>query len=184
MKVTKTFSIKLNHLNQYKIDWLNNVYQKANQLSAELLNHKLSRQVIDFCVEQNVDILVLEELKGHHLSNRKYRKYSWAYKQLQNFIEYKAKMKGIQIEYVNPAYSSQKCSTCGLISKRFRSNQSKFECSNGHRFNAGYNAAKNLVDFFKSSSAIVNLAIGNSQITKSDTGIDVSVLHQENMAIC
>ncbi|GAG13025.1 unnamed protein product, partial [marine sediment metagenome] len=125
-------------------------------------NHKLSKQLIDYCLSENIDVLILEDLKGHNLSNRKYRKYrkySWSFKQLLNFISYKAESQGIKVISVNPAYSSQRCSKCGSRSKEYRKSQSLFECDCGCRINADYNAAINLLSFSRYQRLPVNLAI-------------------------
>lgn len=44
------------------------------------LNHKLSRKAVDYALSQGASVLALENLKGNHLSNRRFRKYSWAFK--------------------------------------------------------------------------------------------------------
>ena len=57
-----------------------------------------------------------------------------AYTEAVNFkkIEYKAKLYyGIQVEYVDPSYTSQTCPVCGFISKDNRpSHGEKFVCQN------------------------------------------------------
>ena len=66
-------------------------------------------------------------------------------------IEYKAQMQGIEVRYINPAYTSQDCSVCGQ--RGIRSTQATFTCTNpdckSHTmyekgFNADFNGARNI----------------------------------------
>ena len=93
----------------------------------------------------------LEDLKGITKNTVKKSKafnqklFTWAFYQLRTFITYKAKIEGIPILIVNPAYTSQTCSCCGHISKNNRLDQSHFKCTKcGHESNADYNAAINI----------------------------------------
>jgi len=109
------------------------------------LNHKLSRELIDYCLLQNVNVLGLEALKGGHLANKRFRRYSWAFKDLLNKIQYKALNAGLKVVEVDPAYTSQRCYKCGSISKENRQTQSIFSCRLcNYRSNADLNAAKNI----------------------------------------
>jgi len=109
-------------------------------------NHKLSKELVDYCLSQQVNVLVVEKLKGHQLSNRKFRKFSWAFKDLIEKIKYKCENMGIKVVEVNPAYTSQRCSSCGLKSKDNRKTQSLFECDScKFRANADLNASKNIL---------------------------------------
>lgn len=129
------------------------------------LNHKLSRQLIDYCISNGINVLSLEKLKGGHLANRKRRKYSWAFKDLLNKITYKAQNSGIQVINVNPAYTSQTCSCCGLKEKSNRKNQSLYECSScGSKMNADVNAAKNILNLSFQNGLNVNLTSGKALI--------------------
>jgi IS605 OrfB family transposase len=75
---------------------------------------------------------------GRRMRTRLHR---WAFRQLQSFVEYKARAVGISVEYVNPAYSSQTCSACGQLGTRLKH---RFECSCGLRAHADLNASRNL----------------------------------------
>ncbi|OIF91117.1 hypothetical protein A7N06_19635 [Acinetobacter baumannii] len=53
---------------------------------------------------------------------------------------------GIEVVYVNPAYSSQACSNCGYVDKDNRRTRSEFECKLcGKRLHADVNASRNLL---------------------------------------
>jgi putative transposase len=69
----------------------------------------------------------------------------WAFAQLRSFIEYKAAIAGVPVVFVDPAYTSQMCSTCGYISKENRKTRDTFSCvACGHTEPADINAAKNI----------------------------------------
>ena len=141
-------------------------------------NHKLARQLVDHALQHGYNHIVLEKLKGHHLSNPKRRRYSWAFAQLQAFIHYKAVEAGISVEYINPKYTSQTCSRCGQRSKRFRSSQSKFECDCGFKTNADFNAALNIGSFSAFNELKVNQASAAS-LAKSADGLQDRSKHED-----
>jgi IS605 OrfB family transposase len=69
----------------------------------------------------------------------------WAFGQLRMFIDYKAKLSGVPVLYINPAYTSQKCSNCGHTCEENRLTQESFVCiSCGYFANADYNASVNI----------------------------------------
>jgi transposase len=64
---------------------------------------------------------------------------------LRAFITYKAAMRGVRVELVDPRYTSQRCFECGNIDKANRKTQADFSCTVcGHTANADVNAAKNI----------------------------------------
>ncbi len=73
------------------------------------------------------------------------RLHAWAFRQLYAFVEYKATERGIQVEQVDPAKTSQRCSTCGHTDPRNRPTQDRFRCLVcGFENHADYNPAKNI----------------------------------------
>ena len=69
---------------------------------AKLMNHNISRDVIEIAQKYNVGIIKMEDLTGITTNTNDLFLKSWAYYQLQTNIVYKAKMVGIEIEWVNP----------------------------------------------------------------------------------
>ncbi|WP_297454863.1 transposase [Persephonella sp.] len=112
------------------------------------INHKIAKEIVSLVPAGGT--IVLEELKGIRERikvSKKERRWihSWNFAQLQQFIEYKAQSKGIKVVYINPKYTSQRCSKCGHISKSNRKDQSHFKCSScRYTINADLNASRNI----------------------------------------
>ena len=110
------------------------------------MNHKISRKIVEEAKEIEGGIK-LEKLKGIRetaKSRRSFRHslHSWSFYQLQDMIEYKAKLLGVPIEYVNPYHTSKECSRCGVLGNR---NGKSFKCPGcGHVDHADSNAAFNI----------------------------------------
>jgi len=115
------------------------------------VNHCISKAIVEFAVKNNVSIIGFEDLTGirtrieHKVQkNYRYNHSSWAFRQLQMFVEYKAKLDGIITEYVDPAYTSQTCFRCNHISKNNRK-RLLFRCEAcSYEMNADLNAANNI----------------------------------------
>lgn len=109
------------------------------------INHKVAKKIVDIAEKSNSGIK-MERLHGIRRSRKHWRKFngtlhSWGFYQLQNFIEYKAGMRGIPLVYVEPRNTSKECSRCGSVGTR---DGKKFVCPNGHVEHADANAGFNI----------------------------------------
>jgi putative transposase len=149
-------------------------YKKVKQIKdresriVKDLNHKISRKLIEVAKENNCGIK-LEDLTGirnnkKHTKSFNYSLNSWSFYQLQQFIEYKAELHGVEVVYIDPHYTSKKCSICGQIGNR---NGKSFKCSCGHVDHADVNAAFNIGQSIKER----DLMEGNTDIPKAALSI-------------
>jgi putative transposase len=116
------------------------------------LNHKISRRIVNYANQHNA-VIKLEYLKNIRNNVNRKSKFNrelkttvnnWSFYQLQQFIEYKAKLLGVTVQYVDPQYTSQECSRCGLLGER---NNKKFVCPYcANVDHADVNAAFNIAD--------------------------------------
>jgi len=113
------------------------------------MNHRVSREIVRFAVQNKVDVIGLEDLSGirdrtETSKKQRYTHHSWTFFELQSFIEYKAREKGISTVYINPAYTSQTCPRCNHISKNNRHRKSFVcECC-GYSLHADLIGARNI----------------------------------------
>lgn len=119
-------------------------------------NHLFSREVVNFAVQTRAATIHMEDLSGFGKDNdgsadekKEFVLRNWSYYELQNMIEYKAKIYGIKVEKIRPAYTSKTCSWCGQQGDR---KSTTFICVNpeckhyGESTHADYNAARNIAN--------------------------------------
>jgi putative transposase len=132
-------------------------YKKALNYRTNLTN----RVGNNFYKQNNFDLLVMEDLKAVKHKSKLSRKTNnklqyWSYRTLIDKLERLSEEKGFHIQKVNPSYTSQQCSSCGLIDKSNRTGES-YQCSCGYCIDADINAAKNILqrgDYNPSSFSI------------------------------
>lgn len=114
------------------------------------VNHCISKAVVAEAVSCRSSEIRLEDLT--HIRDRikagkrvRARLHRWAWRQLQDFVAYKAQSMGITVNYVNPAYSSQRCSVCHELGKRVKH---RFTCPQcGYVAHSDINGARNIAAF-------------------------------------
>lgn len=125
------------------------------------VNHVLSKRI----VEMPFEAFSFEKLqiRRQKKNGRKFNKRlgNWSPKQLLTFVEYKAEALGKTIVFVNSAYTSQVCSSCGHKAKTNRKGLS-FKCLKcGFCLHSDLNASRNIAELGKAefSRQVVNLPI-------------------------
>ena len=100
------------------------------------------------CVFGLEDLEGIREFRENNVKFRgeKRRLFSqWCFRELQTLIEYKAKLYGSKVVYVNPQYTSISCPVCGYTAKENR-NGKDFNCKNcGFKEHADTIGAKNIM---------------------------------------
>lgn len=111
-----------------------------------VINHTISKKVVSLAKEQGKGI-ALEDLTGIGKSLDKFSKKQrglykgWAFRQLREFITYKAQLQGIKLIAVDPRYTSKTCHVCNCIGHR---TSKIFKCETCGTFDADINAAINI----------------------------------------
>jgi putative transposase len=132
------------------------------------VNHCISKSIVKFV--DSGSTLVLESLKNIRKKVKLRKKQrtelnSWAFFQLEKFIEYKAAVQNIKVVYVSPRYTSQRCSKCGHIAKTNRLSQCLFKCKQcSFQLNADLNASRNIRDKLSDSTSYPERASVNEPI--------------------
>jgi putative transposase len=114
-------------------------------------NHVLSKRIVSKAKETDRGI-ALEDLKGiRERTGKRLRRSQrgrhgkWAFGELRGFLEYKARLSGVSLVCVDPAYTSQACNECGYCQKANRRSQSEFVCKGcGYVAHTDTNAALNI----------------------------------------
>lgn len=113
------------------------------------VNHVTSKAIVAQALQAGATILRMEDLthiRAHIKAGLRVRTrlHRWAFRQLQDFVQYKAEAVGLRVEFVEPAYTSQTCNVCGAIGKRVKH---RFACSCGNLAHSDLNASRNIAKF-------------------------------------
>jgi IS605 OrfB family transposase len=112
-------------------------------------NHAIAKTIVAEAARTSRGIAV-EDLTGirERVRLRKPQRValnSWSFRQLGQYLAYKARRAGVPLVQVDPAYTSQTCSRCGHVDRKNRVNQATFICrSCGVVASADLNAAVNI----------------------------------------
>lgn len=112
-------------------------------------NHVIAKRLVAKA-KGTASILVFENLKGIReritvRGTQRAKHSGWAFRQLQSFVEYKARLAGVPVVYIDPRNTSRTCSVCNYCHKGNRKSQAEFVCKQcGFSCNADWNASQNI----------------------------------------
>lgn len=111
-------------------------------------DHKVSRKIVKFAIQEGVGTIRLEKLSGIRQTARTSRKneknlHTWSFYRLAQYIEYKALLEGIKVEYVDPKYTSQTCPECA---ERNKARDRKYKCACGFKTHRDRVGAMNIIN--------------------------------------
>lgn len=120
---------------------------KAFKKSLIERNNKIN-EILNSLDMSNIREVVVEDLKNVKHKSKLRKKFNnklqrWSYPKVLEKLSHICEENGILFTKVNPRYTSQKCSCCGLIQKDNRKGE-RYECSCGNIMDADLNAAINI----------------------------------------
>ncbi|MHA2402926.1 MAG: RNA-guided endonuclease InsQ/TnpB family protein, partial [Candidatus Kariarchaeaceae archaeon] len=155
---------------------LGNVKGRERRFQKDV-NHWVSKKLVGKSKQNST--IVFEDLSGIREDMKTSKKmnrelHSWPFFQLEVFVRYKMKEKGMYFQEIDPRHTSQKCSQCGYINRRNRKS-SQFMCQAcGYRSDADRNAAINIEqDYFDYSIQL---------FTEIETPISLHIPKRQNQA--
>lgn len=111
--------------------------------------HKTTRAFVDWCVEQGISDVYVGNPEGVQRNTKKKKRKTtnqklsnWSFGKLKGYIQYKAEAKGMNVSFVNEAYSSQTCPVC---KRRKKVSTRNYCCHCGYISHRDIHGAKNIL---------------------------------------
>jgi putative transposase len=130
------------------------------------VNHRISKRLVGTAKRTSRGI-GLEDLTGIRERTRvsrgqRARHHNWAFYQLRCFVCYKARLLGVPVQLIDPAYTSQTCPLCGYCHRSNRRCRDWFACAEcGFAVPADHAAAMNIA-----ARAAVNPPMVSTEMSK------------------
>ena len=118
-------------------------WAKLNRISQHYA-HDVSRKIVNFCVENDVQVISIADLTDVSIHfGKKVGKYSPIYlrKKIIEYMKYKAFKESIIVTTIRSNYTASKCYKCRANVKR---KNLKAICENGHESDYFFNSAMNI----------------------------------------
>jgi putative transposase len=121
------------------------IYKKIANQRLNFL-HKTSTYLADTYSAIYIEDLKLQKMQQQGISFVNRAMSDKSFYSFRLLLDYKLKERGKHMGLVNPAYTSQMCSSCNVVDSKSRVSQSDFVCTScGEVSNADINASKNII---------------------------------------
>lgn len=157
-------------LNNININYRKNIYRSSARLDS--FTHQIVNEMLDYCVFNNIKYICLEELnfKGQKTKGKRFKRFKKFNSQINlmqtgkfyELLQQKIDQLNLNIQllFINPAYTSQMCSSCGSIHQENRiASKNAFCCRNCHFGDKLDVGLYTQIDDFNASINIRNLAM-------------------------
>ena len=127
---------------------LKNLSGRMSRFSKDV-NHRISKHIVTKA-KDTLRSIALEDLQGirSRVTVRKAQRrslHTWNFGLLRMFVEYKSKVAGVLLVFVDPRNTSRTCPSCGHVAKTNRPTRDQFRCEScGFAGHADYIAAMNI----------------------------------------
>ncbi|MHA1917439.1 MAG: RNA-guided endonuclease InsQ/TnpB family protein [Candidatus Ranarchaeia archaeon] len=149
-KLAKYQSLTKKCNRKYVTNRILKLHRKRNNKVRDFF-HKTSHKLINHCIKHNIGKVVIGYNVGWKQNINIGKKNNQSFMQVPFLkfvkqIEYKAKLMGVVVVRVGEEFTSQTCSSCGIICKSNRKHRGLYVCSKcGLVLNADVNASKNIL---------------------------------------
>ena len=119
---------------------LNKIYKKKNNKLRDFVHQVSNNEKHNDIVLEDLNTQEMRSITGKNSRRLRASLNNSPWYMLEEYLSYKT-----NVEFINPAYTSQQCSNCNMIEKSNRKSQSLYKCSGcGIEINADLNAAINI----------------------------------------
>ncbi|MBN1866846.1 transposase [Candidatus Sumerlaeota bacterium] len=123
--------------------------RKREQRVMKTASQRIAGRIADVARRHGAGTWQMEEIGADLKEDKPWLARNWAPGAVKDAVRWQAQQCGATLEFVDPAYTSQRCNKCGHIARENRpkgeKKQAHFECVEcGHKDNADKNAARNL----------------------------------------
>lgn len=144
-KLTGKIATSKEYTDRDNVDQPNKKYYMHLKHLSEYWAHKVSREIVDFCVKYQVKVLVLPTYDPNYSRIIQYRSGNFSplhlSSRIREYLEYKAWDAGIVVLEHRASDVSNRCAVCGGSIKK---KGSQYVCVNGHQGSRFLNSARNL----------------------------------------